>query len=124
MKKLAFAAALMLSGVVAAGEAVAMPAGPMTTPAVASDVEQAQYVYGGRNYCWYANGWRGPGFYWCGYAFRRGLGWGGGAGWRGWGGPGFRGPRPGFHGGGPRGGFHGGGPRGGHGGGHGGGHHH
>lgn len=109
MKKLALAAALMLSGVVAAGQAIAMPASPMTAPVVASDVRQAQYIYGGRNYCWYANGWRGPGYYWCGYAMRRGFGWGGGVGWRGWGG----GPRGGFHGGGPRGGFHGGGPRGG-----------
>ena len=30
-------------------------------------VEKAQFVWGGRQYCWYDNGWRGPGFYWCGY---------------------------------------------------------
>jgi len=54
-------------------------------------VENAQYIYGGRRYCWYLNGWRGPGWYWCGYAFRRGLGWGGGAGWHGWSGGGRRG---------------------------------
>jgi hypothetical protein len=52
-----------------------------------------QYYYGGRNWCWYDDGWQGPGFYWCGYRYRRGFGWGGGAGWRGWGGgPGWRGP--------------------------------
>ncbi|MEA2880488.1 MAG: hypothetical protein QOF14_5684 [Hyphomicrobiales bacterium] len=55
--------------------------------------ESVQYYYGGRNWCWYDDGWRGPGFYWCGYRWRRGYGWGGGLGWRGWGGgPGWRGP--------------------------------
>jgi hypothetical protein len=92
------------------------------------------YLYGGRHYCWYDDGWHGPGYYWCGYAFRRGFGWGGGFGWHGWGGGhgfhgggfhggGFHGG--GFHGGGHGGGFHGGGHGGGgfHGGGHGGGGH-
>ncbi len=47
-------------------------------------LEEAQYVWGGRHYCWYDGGWHGPGFYWCGYAWRHGYGWGGGYGWRGW----------------------------------------
>src|ERR1700722_6608922 len=51
-------------------------------------VTPAQYVYLGHNYCWYDAGWQGPGFYWCGYAMRRGFGWGGGEGWRGWSGHG------------------------------------
>lgn len=55
-----------------------------------SQVEKSQYVYGGRRYCFYPDGWRGPGFYWCGYRWRRGLGWGGPSGWRGWDGPGAR----------------------------------
>lgn len=42
------------------------------------------YMFGGRQYCWYASAWRGPGWYWCGYAWRDGLGWGGPRGWRGW----------------------------------------
>ncbi len=98
------------------------------------------WLWGGRNYCWYDGGWHGPGFYWCGYAWRRGYGWGGPVGWRGWdhahgGGPGFhagayRGGGGGFHGGGGGhvgggghggGSFHGGGGHGG--GGHGGGGH-
>jgi hypothetical protein len=41
-------------------------------------LEQAQWFYGGRNYCFYPTGWHGPGYYWCGYAWRRGFGWGGG----------------------------------------------
>jgi len=49
-----------------------------------SAVEQTQFIYLGRNYCWYPDGWHGPGFYWCGYAYRAGLGWGGPIGWRGW----------------------------------------
>ena len=38
------------------------------------------FWWGGRRYCWYDDGWQGPGWYWCGYAWRRGLGWGGGHG--------------------------------------------
>jgi hypothetical protein len=49
-----------------------------------SSVQEAQFVWGGRNYCWYNSAWRGPGWYWCGYAWRRGIGWGGAAGWHGW----------------------------------------
>ena len=63
-------------------------------------IEKAQFVWGGQNYCWYGAGWNGPGWYWCGYAYRVGLGWGGGYGWHGWRGayayhPGY----PGYHGG-------------------------
>jgi hypothetical protein len=60
----------------------------------------AQYIYLGHSYCWYDAGWRGSGFYWCGYAMRRGYGWGGGEGWRGWnrGGRGGGGGRAGFNG--------------------------
>jgi hypothetical protein len=115
----------------AVGHANALPVDRFTPMAVPSDLEQAQFIYGGRNYCWYDDGWHGPGYYWCGYAFRRGLGWGGGAGWHGWGHGGHGGVvgrpggRPGGHpgggrpGGGHPGGGHGGG---GHGGGGGGGH--
>jgi hypothetical protein len=98
-------------------------------------VEKAQFLFGGRNYCWYDTGWRGPGWYWCGYAGRSGLGWGGGYGWNGWrgghrggvhvggwhGGVHFGGGHGGVHFGGGRRGHGGGGHRG-HGGGHGGGH--
>src|SRR5215213_8551159 len=44
----------------------------------------AVYVVDGRRYCFYFDGWHGPGWYRCGFAFRRGLGWGGAYGWRGW----------------------------------------
>ncbi len=81
------------------------------TPGDQSLFQQAQFLWSGRNYCWYDLGWRGPGYYWCGYSGRRGYGWGGPEGWHGW--------ARGGHGGGHRGGF---GHAGGHqGGGHGGG---
>ena len=47
-------------------------------------LDRVQFIYLNRNYCWYDGGWHGPGFYWCGYAWRSGFGWGGGWGWRGW----------------------------------------
>lgn len=74
------------------------------------------FIFGGRNYCWYDNGWNGAGWYWCGYAYNYGAGWGGPYGWRGWHWHGGRAPgyRPGWH-------AHPGGPRGGH---HGDGHNH
>jgi hypothetical protein len=49
-------------------------------------VEEALFIHRGIAYCWYPNGWRGPGFDQCGWAWRSGLGWGGGWGWNGWGG--------------------------------------
>jgi hypothetical protein len=47
--------------------------------------ENVQYFFGGRNYCFYDDGWNGPGWYWCGYRYRRGFGYGGGHGFHGWG---------------------------------------
>ena len=47
-------------------------------------IEKTQFVWGGRNYCWYEDGWNGPGWYWCGEYLRPGFGWGGGWGWHNW----------------------------------------
>ncbi len=93
MKRFLFAAICAFSGLASLGSsAQATPVSPLTG-AVTSPVETVQlYVYGGRRYCFYPDGWRGPGYYWCGYAWRRGFGWGGPWGWRGWGG-GRGGPR-------------------------------
>ena len=38
-------------------------------------VERVQFIWLGHNYCWYDDGWNGPGWYWCGYAFNSGYGW-------------------------------------------------
>jgi len=42
------------------------------------------YVHEGQRYCFYFNGWHGAGWYRCGFASRRGLGWGGVYGWNSW----------------------------------------
>jgi hypothetical protein len=42
------------------------------------------YVHEGHRFCFYFDGWHGPGWYRCGFAFRRGLGWGGVYGWNDW----------------------------------------
>ena len=65
--------------------APAAPAGEMSNVVHELDViQKVQFVYMGHRHCWYPAGWHGPGWYWCGYAYRRGLGWGGPAGWHGW----------------------------------------
>jgi len=47
-------------------------------------IDTVQYIYGGHNYCWYDDGWNGPGWYWCGQYLTSGIGWGGGYGWHHW----------------------------------------
>jgi len=47
-------------------------------------VEKTQFFIGDQEYCWYDDAWNGPGWYWCGYATRPGLGWGGRLGWHHW----------------------------------------
>jgi len=43
------------------------------------------YVWGGRNYCWYDDGWQGPGWYVCNYGpWVSGFWWGGGYRWHNW----------------------------------------
>ena len=92
---------------------------PATQPAYAQDAGAiaagviggiaGAFAFGGRNYCFYDNGWNGPGWYWCGYGYNDGYGYGGPTGWHGWAWRGGRAPgyRAGWHGG--RGGMHGGG---------------
>src|SRR5579863_3601829 len=66
------------------------------TPPRVSQVQFAQFnpldipgaivgglLFGGHNYCWYDDGWSGPGYYWCGYGYYHGYGYGGGEGWHG-----------------------------------------
>ena len=52
-----------------------------------SPIEKVQYFsFDDQDYCWYDDGWNGPGWYWCGYELDQGAGWGGAYGWNGWGG--------------------------------------
>jgi len=74
--------ALMVGG--RAQAAVIAPEGLGTAADAIATVDKVQFIYRGRRYCWYWDGWRGPGWYWCGYEWRVGLGWGGPVGWRGW----------------------------------------
>ncbi|QXX75766.1 hypothetical protein [Methylovirgula sp. HY1] len=114
---LALAAMLGASGAARAQEPLdALGAAVGTAVGVAGG-----YAFGGHNYCWYPGGWRGPGWYWCGYGARRGYGWGGGEGFHGWhhGGRGGRGNMRGHgrhdmhgHGGDHRNGYQNGGPGG------------
>jgi hypothetical protein len=78
---MAFCAGLALSG-----GAQAAPLGNSLGKAAQTlnVVEKSAYVYRGRRYCWYGRGWHGAGWYQCGYATRRGYGWGGVSGWNGW----------------------------------------
>lgn len=57
--------------------------------------EKTQFIFGGRQYCFYPDGWHGAGWYRCGFQLRRGFGWGGPMGWQGW--SYERGPRMGRH---------------------------
>lgn len=81
-------ATMAFGGLALSGSAQAAPVGidalRHVSPAL-NLIEDVQYRHRGRQYCWYNDGWRGPGFYWCGYAWRQGRGWGGGRGWQGWG---------------------------------------
>jgi hypothetical protein len=73
------------AGAMMTSAAQAAPAGGLDNAASGLGlVEQTQFIIGGRNYCWYDGGWHGPGWYWCGYAYRSGYGWGGPVGFHGW----------------------------------------
>ncbi len=94
MKRFGLLAVATVTGLMSLTQAQALTRLDSLSGIDRAPVEKTQFLSGGRQYCFYPDGWRGPGFYWCGYAQRRGFGWGGPAGWRGWAGPGGR---PGFH---------------------------
>jgi hypothetical protein len=78
-------AALALSA--SSGHAMSINIGAGVKPALdATDVihKAAVYIVEGRSYCFYFDGWHGAGWYRCGFAHRRNLGWGGEYGWQGW----------------------------------------
>src|SRR5262245_52015426 len=95
MRRLCLTLTVMLAaiGAMAGGRSHATVINPIALRAAADElsaVETAQFIWRGQRYCWYNSGWRGPGWYVCGFAWRRGLGWGGPSGWHGW-------RRPGIH---------------------------
>ena len=75
--------------ILAAASLSSAAAGPLLSQSVIGGSEvvgsgEVQHSWNGRTYCWSEAGWKGPGWYRCGFASRRGLGWGGPAGWHGW----------------------------------------
>src|SRR5258706_8303147 len=75
--------------VVLAASLSSAAAGPLLSQNVTGGSEvigsgEVQHSWNGRTYCWYESGWKGAGWYRCGFSARRGLGWGGRAGWHGW----------------------------------------
>ena len=76
--------AASLAAATALGAVFAAPVASQAQPMLRQDVQMVFYPYAGHRYCWYDSAWNGPGWYWCGYPWRRGFGWGGGYGWRGW----------------------------------------
>jgi hypothetical protein len=92
IRKFVFTAAaattLVAGGILISGRVEAAPIGAPDGIRAAIDelnlAENAQFILAGRRYCWYDDAWQGAGWYWCGYAWRQGLGWGGGQGWQGW----------------------------------------
>ena len=89
MRKLLYvgaaAAALAMSS--GSGNAMSINIGAGLKPALdATDMMQkaAVFIIEGYRYCFYFNGWHGPGWYRCGFAWRRNLGWGGEYGWQSW----------------------------------------
>ena len=65
---------------------LARPAPPRAPERTGGSADSADeyYWFEGHRYCWYDIGWRGPGWYWCGYGLNKGIGWGGPIGWHFW----------------------------------------
>jgi hypothetical protein len=79
---LAFGAGLPPAGSAQAGLSDRALVAPL--PDQLLPLENVEFIYNGRQYCWHEDGWRGPGWYWCGRAYHEGVGWGGAYGWNGW----------------------------------------
>jgi len=89
MRRLFYFGAAVVALALSANSANAMSInlGAGLKPALdASDLVQktAVFIVEGNRYCFYFNGWHGPGWYRCGFAWRRNLGWGGEYGWQSW----------------------------------------
>ena len=76
--------AVMGSAMTAAQATPAVMSGERAAANNLNVIERVQFLLDGQEYCWYDDGWHGPGWYWCGYALRQGLGWGGAKGWQHW----------------------------------------
>ena len=88
---LAATAAVAVGGNAGAAS-MSAPAAMRTAADSLKMTENVQFFWNDHNYCWYDDGWNGPGWYWCDMYLQYGIGWGGGYGWHGWRG-GHRGDR-------------------------------
>ena len=82
---LAATAAVVIGGNARAAS-MSAPAAMRTAADSLKITENVQFFWSGHNYCWYDDGWNGPGWYWCDMYLQSGIGWGGGYGghhWRG-----------------------------------------
>src|SRR6266849_10762575 len=72
----AFAAAATVFVGINAAQAMPVTSGAMRDVIDSTNLieKTAIYIVEGRRYCFYFSGWHGPGWYRCGYAFRRGFG--------------------------------------------------
>ena len=75
-RKFAFSIALLAGAVspIANPSQAAIGEGTIGAPLISVEsvlIEQEQFVFDDQNYCWYDDGWQGPGWYWCGYAWDR-----------------------------------------------------
>src|SRR5665647_982820 len=80
---LAATAAMVVSGNAGAAS-MSAPAAMRTAADSLKLTENVQFFWSGHNYCWYDDGWNGPGWYWCDMYLQSGSGWGGGYGWHHW----------------------------------------
>ena len=80
---LAATAAVVVSGN-AGATSMSAPAAIRTAADSLNMTENVQFFWSGHDYCWYDDGWNGPGWYWCDMYLQSGIGWGGGYGWHHW----------------------------------------
>ena len=78
------ATAAMIVGGNAGAASMSAPAAIRTAADTLNMTENVQFFWSGHNYCWYDDGWNGPGWYWCDMYLQSGIGWGGGYGWHHW----------------------------------------
>ena len=80
---LAATAAVMVGGNAGAAS-MSAPAAMRTAADGLKMTQNVQFFWSDHNYCWYDDGWNGPGWYWCDMYLQSGIGWGGGYGWHHW----------------------------------------
>jgi len=86
MRRLALAVAAGALLVATQANAGSFPVNTLTgaETGLVDQVAVRVYAHEGRRYCFYFDGWHGPGWYRCGFAWRQGIGWGGVYGWNSW----------------------------------------